>query len=318
MNQVKIRKLKNQNYLPSTETALTQNINKEQVGKFEQLLSVIPFFSKSSKKQITVLRLCGVIGKASSMKSGLSIESVNELIEKAFENPKTCAVCLAVNSPGGSPVQSELIASRIINLSKEKEIPVYTFVEDVAASGGYWLACAGREIYVSKASILGSIGVISSGFGFQDAINKLGIERRVYSEGKNKSILDPFQPAKAGDVKIIKQLQKQIHEHFINYIKERRAGKLTQDDEILFNGEFWAGQTAVDFGLADGIDDMYSFIKRNFGDEVKIEYIASKQPWLKRKLGMTKTTIDNFPEDIANALLNSLENKITETPFRLK
>lgn len=288
---------------------------KRQVSKFEQLISCLPFMPKSNKPAIAVLRLSGVIGKISSIKSGLTIEIVNELIEKAFEIPKLEAICLIINSPGGSPVQAELIAQRIISLSKEKKVPVYSFVEDVAASGGYWLACAGSEIYASKSSIIGSIGVIASGFGLHEAIGKLGIERRVYIEGKNKSILDPFQPVKAADIKIIKQLQKQIHEHFINYVKERRSGMLTQDDELLFSGEFWAGQSAVDFGLIDGIEDMYSFIRRKFGSDIKIEYIATKQPWLKRKLGMSN---QEFSQEFADSLVNALENKIMLSKFDLQ
>ncbi len=288
-------------------------INKRQIGKLEHLLSFLPFGTKGSKSVVAVLRLSGVIGKVSSVKTGLSMETLNELIEKAFEIKKLVAVCLTINSPGGSPVQSELIANRIISLSKETKVPVYSFVEDIAASGGYWLACAGKEIYASKSSIIGSIGVISSGFGFQEAINKLGIERRVYTEGKNKSMLDPFQPAKANDIKIIKQLQKQIHEHFIDHVKTRRIGKLTQEDDILFNGEFWSGQSAVDFGLIDGIEDMYSFIKKKFGDNIKLEYIAGKQSWLKKKLGM----VNHPPQEFVDSVIDTLEYKLIKSRFNI-
>jgi signal peptide peptidase SppA len=265
-------------------------------------LSFLPFERFSTSSTIAVLRLSGVIGKV-GMRGGLTIESLNDSIEKTFKTPKLSAVCLIINSPGGSPVQSELISARIIRLAEEKEIPVYSFVEDVAASGGYWLACAGDEIYVSKSSIIGSIGVVSSGFGFQDAIGKLGIERRIYTEGKNKSVLDPFQEAKPGDIKLIRGIQKEVHEHFINHVKTRRKGKLTQDDEILFNGEFWAGKNAVDFGLVDGIDDIYSFIKRKFGDKVKIEYMTPKQSWFKKKLGITA---------LADRIVNILSLKFRE------
>ena len=285
-----------------------------QIGKFEQILSMLPFKFKSQKPVIAVLSLNGIIGKVSNLKSGLCLYSLNELIEKAFAIPKLRAICLSVNSPGGSPVQSELIAKRITSLAKSKKIPVYSFVEDVAASGGYWLACAGDEIYASKSSIIGSIGVISSSFGFHEAINKLGVERRVYTEGQNKAILDPFQPVKAADIKIIKQLQQQIHQHFIDYVKERRAGKLTQSDDILFNGEFWAGESAHDFGLIDGIADMHSFINNKFGDDIKIEYIASKQSWLKKKLGMTN---NNNLHEIADYFLDAIEHKVLYKKFDL-
>ncbi|WP_425362112.1 S49 family peptidase [Candidatus Tisiphia endosymbiont of Mystacides longicornis] len=292
-----------------------QVIAKRQVGKLEQLFSLLPIIgSGGSKSVIAVLRLSGVIGKVSSIKSGLTIESLHELIDKAFEIKNLEALCLSINSPGGSPVQSELISKRIRLLAQEKKIPVYSFVEDLAASGGYWLACIGDQIYASKSSIIGSIGVISAGFGFPAAIDKLGIERRVYAEGKNKSILDPFQPVQKEDIKIIKHLQKQIHQHFIDYVKERRVGKLTQEDDILFNGEFWSGQTAVDFGLIDGIDDMYSFIKKKYGD-VTIKYVANKQSWIKRKLGMVR---HDFVQEFSDSLIESIDNKITYDRFNIR
>ena len=156
----------------------------------------------------------------------MNIQDYNKLIEQAFQNKRNKAVVLVINSPGGSPVQSEFLADRIINLSKEKNIPVITFVEDVAASGGYWLACAADEIFASKASIIGSIGVISAGFGFDKALNKIGVDRRIYTAGKNKSLLDPFSPENKDDIKRLKNLQTKLHEHFISFIKLRRGKKL--------------------------------------------------------------------------------------------
>jgi len=285
---------------------------KKQSRKLEQLLSYLPF-GLSQKPVIAVLRLNGVIGKGTGVRSSLNLDNLNEIIEKAFKIPRLTAICLSINSPGGSAVQSELIAKRIRLLAQENKIPIYSFIEDVAASGGYWLACCGDKIYASKSSIIGSIGVISSSFGFQNAIERLGVERRIYTEGKNKSILDPFLPAKPTDIKIIKQLQKEVHAHFINYVKERRAGKLTQEDDILFNGEFWAGQIALDYGLIDGINDMYSFIKEQFGD-AKIEYMTAKQPWLKRKLGMVES---NLAEDFSETLVNKIEGKLIQNKFNL-
>jgi signal peptide peptidase SppA len=297
------------------DTKLDHIVVKRQVGKLEQLLSMLPIIGCSkSKPIIAVLRLSGVIGKVSSLKSGLTIESLNELIEKAFEIKNLEALCLVINSPGGSPVQSELIAKRIMALAKEKKIPVYSFVEDVAASGGYWLACIGDKIYASKSSIIGSIGVISSSFGFPAAIDKLGIERRVYTEGKNKSILDPFRPVQEEDIKIIKHLQRRIHENFINYVKERRVGKLTQDDDILFNGEFWSGETAVDFGLIDGINDMYSFIQEKYGDAT-IKYINAKQSWIKKKFGMVRNEVI---QEFSDTFIETLDNKITYNKFNIR
>ena len=218
----------------SISTAKT-SINTNRSSKIDQLISVLPFWF-NTKPVVAVMRLEGVIGKVGSMKSGLTISSLNKLIEKMFKIERLDAVCLCINSPGGSPVQSELISKRLTSLAKELGVPIYSFVEDVAASGGYWLACAGDKIFANKSSIIGSIGVISSGFGFHEAIGKLGIERRVIAEGKNKSVLDPFQPAKSSDVKLVKDLQKKIYEHFIETVKEHRKGRLTQTDEIIFNG----------------------------------------------------------------------------------
>ena len=306
------------NTLMSKNTIAETNplhITRKEISKFEQILGYLPFGTKRRKTVIAVIRLSGAIGKSAGLKSGLNLDSLNEIIEKAFKTPKLTAVCLSINSPGGSPVQSELIAKRIRMLADLDNIPVYSFIEDVGASGGYWLACAGDKIYASKSSIIGSIGVISSSFGFQDAIEKLGIERRIYTQGKNKSVLDPFTPTKPADVKLIKHLQKQIHDHFIDYVKTRRVGRLTQEDEILFNGEFWAGESALDFGLIDGINDMYSFLNEQFGTDIKIEYMASKQPWLKRKLGMVNL---NFAEDLTEALICKLENKLIQNKFNLE
>ena len=293
-------------------TEFDQIITKRQISKLDQLVASV---FGDSKEVIAVLRLSGVIGKVSTMQSGLTLESLNELIEKAFKIKKLKALCLIINSPGGSPVQSELIAKRIRDLAKENKIKIYSFIEDMAASGGYWLACSGDRIYASYSSVIGSIGVVSSGFGFHEAINKLGIERRVYTEGKNKAILDPFKPINKDDLKIIKDLQKQVYEHFVEYVKTRRVGKLTQQDEILFNGEFWAGQTALDYGLIDGIGDMYSVMKEKFGDNIKFQYLCAKQPWLKKKLGMSsKILADNF----ANSLIDAVENKIINDKFDMK
>lgn len=290
--------------------------SKKKAGKLNQLLSKLTFGFGNNQSVISVIRLEGVIGKSGMMKSSLNLGGLNNIIEKAFKFDKLEAVCLIINSPGGSPVQSELIASRIMNLAKEKAVPVYSFVEDVAASGGYWLACAGSRIYATRSSILGSIGVISSGFGFQDLIKKIGVERRVYTEGDTKSVLDPFQPAKKTDIEIIKKLQKEIHEHFISHVKKQRGNRLTQTDNILFNGQFWSGQIALDYGLIDGINDLYSFIKQHYGDDVKIEYVDNKQSWLKKKLGLTKIS-KIFAQDVAESVSNNIEEKILYNKFNI-
>ena len=290
-------------------------INTKRSSKIDQLMSVLPFCF-NTKPVVAVMRLEGVIGKAGSMKSGLTISSLNKLIEKMFKIERLDAICLCINSPGGSPVQSELISKRLSSLAKELDVAIYSFVEDVAASGGYWLACAGDKIFASKSSIIGSIGVISSGFGFHGAIEKLGIERRVITEGKNKSVLDPFQPVKSSDVKLVKDLQKKIYDHFTESVKERRKGKLTQNDDIIFNGEFWTGQKALDYGLIDGIDDLYSFIHKRYGDEVKIEYIEPKQSWFKRTLGMSIIAKD-IAQEITDGALDRIEARLVASKFDL-
>lgn len=271
---------------------------------FEKILSY------KQKPRISVLRLSGVIGKFA--RGGMSIEALNNNIEKAFANSRTKAVCLVINSPGGSPVQSDLIATRIMALSKEKKIPVYAFVEDVAASGGYWLACAASEIYIRPSSILGSIGVITAGFGFQEMIKKIGIERRVITQGENKSVLDPFKPSKKEDVEIIKALQKNTHKVFIDHIKASRGDRLKGSDKKLFNGEFWNGEKSLEYGLADGIDDLHHFIKNKFGKKAKIEYIKHKEPWFKR---MFMSSID--ADSIIEALCSKLEEESISARFRL-
>jgi len=302
----------------SKNTIAEENIiiTTKQKTLFDSLVKLLKFkFLRGAKPTVAVLRLGGVIGKTGGVRgTGLTIEGLNDNIERAFNLPKLKAVCLVINSPGGSPVQAELIAKRIIGLSQEKKVPVFSFVEDVAASGGYWLACAGKEIYASKSSIVGSIGVISSGFGLTEAIDKVGIERRVITAGKNKSVLDPFMPVKDEDIELIRKIQKQIHGHFIDYVKTQRSGKLTQIDDILFNGEFWAGETAEDFGLIDGIDDIYSFVKRKFGEKINIQYVTSKQSWFKRNFSIDTVSLSG---SISAELKHSLKEFLTSNKYDL-
>jgi signal peptide peptidase SppA len=290
----------------SNESTVIATQNK--VGQFfDNISSWLPF---ANKKNIAVLRLSGVIGTVGPGRSGLSIESINKHLEKAFSLPRLEAVCLNINSPGGSPVQSELIATRIIELSEKNNVPVYAFVEDMAASGGYFLASAAHKIYVSKSSIIGSIGVISRSFGLQELIKKIGIERRVYTQGKNKSILDPFVPEKEQDIKIINNLQNNIYNHFVDFVKTRRAGRLTQTDDILFNGDIWTGETAFAYGLVDGINNIYSFIKDNYDDTVNIKYITEKESWIRRKFGLSTQSTD-----IVDSLFDKLIEKIEHAKY---
>ena len=225
----------------------------------------IPFVK--SDPVVPVIRLQGMI--ATGMRGGtLNDAGLAPMIEKAFRKGKPVAVALVINSPGGSPAQSSLIAARIRRLADEKGIKVHAFVEDVAASGGYWLACAADEIWIDPNSIVGSIGVISASFGFQDLIARYGVERRVHTAGESKSMLDPFQPEKAEDVERLKELQGVIHETFIDHVRARRGDRLA--DENLFTGAFWVGQQAIDRGLADGFGHTVPKIKELFGDKVRL------------------------------------------------
>ena len=283
----------------------------EKNSRIEQFLNYLfSFFSFKSKKNLVVLKLSGPIGNI-GIKNGLSIDSLRKDIEKAFNMPKLAGVCLLINSPGGSPVQSELIASRIIQLSKEKEVPVYAFVEDIAASGGYFLAISADKIFASKSSIIGSIGVVSRSFGMSEMIKKLGIERRVYAQGKNKSLLDPFMPAKSQDINIIKNLQQHIYKHFVDFVKSRRGGRLNHNDDILFNGDIWTGEKAHELGLIDGIDNMYNFIKDNFGSNVNITYIEKKESWIKKRLGLSYNS-----QGLIDETLDKIAEKIEFDKFR--
>ena len=241
-------------------------------------------FSNILSSQISVLRLSGVIGDYGS--SGLSLHALNEYIEQAFAIKRLKAVFLVINSPGGSPAQSDLIAKRIRFLANEKSIPVYSFIEDVGASGGYWLACCADKIFSLENSIIGSIGVISASFGFQEAIKKLGIERRVYIQGKNKCLLDKFLPESPEGVAILKRIQQNIHDTFINYVKTCRKGKLNEQENELFDGSIWTGKEAKKLGLIDDIQDIFSFTKENFPKNTVLKFIKKKESWIKKKLGL--------------------------------
>jgi len=252
-----------------------------------KLISRIPGLKRLSDRKpvVPVLRLNGAIGQGGALRSGLSATALAEPIRRAFTTPGAKAVALAVNSPGGSPVQSELIASRIRQHAQEENLKVYVFCEDVAASGGYWLACAGDEIYASRASIVGSIGVVAAGFGFQDLIQRYGVERRVYTSGEKKVILDPFQQEDPDDVARLKEIQAEIHTHFKTTVRERRKGKLNADESDLFSGAFWTGEQAYKLGLIDGIGDLRQTLRGKFGDKVRLPLVEPRQSWLKRRLG---------------------------------
>jgi signal peptide peptidase SppA len=231
---------------------------------------------------VPVVRLTGIIGVSTPLRPGLMLSSVARTLERAFSVPNARAVALIVNSPGGSPAQSHAIFRRIRQFAEEKKLPVIAFVEDVGASGGYMLACAADEIICDPFSIVGSIGVVGGSFGFPKLMEKLGVERRLYTSGERKVMLDPFLPEKPEDVKRIKAIQKDIHEHFIALVKERRGPRLKGAEKTLFSGEFWTAQDAIGYGLADSIGDLRSTLRQRYGDKVRTPLIAAERSMLGR------------------------------------
>jgi len=250
---------------------------------------------------VGVLRLDGVIGRSAGPgRPGLSLASHEPAIAKLFDRKNLKAVALVINSPGGSPVQSALIAKRIRDLAAEKELPLVSFCEDVAASGGYWLACAGDEIYADANSIIGSIGVISAGFGFPDLIERFGIERRVYSTGPRKGMLDPFQDEKPEDVDRLRELHEDIFENFKTHVRERRGDKLRAADGALFTGDIWTGNQALEVGLIDGLAEMRSEMRKRYGDKVKFLRAEVRRGLISRLRGGGMSAID--PAELVSAL----------------
>ena len=255
---------------------------------------------------VPVVRLSGTIGTVTPLRPGLTLSGVSKLLEKAFETKRAKAVALVINSPGGSPVQSHQIYNRIRQLAETKKIPVLVFVEDVAASGGYMIACAGDEIFCDPSSILGSIGVIGGTFGFQDLIKKVGIERRIYTSGEHKSSLDPFLPESPDDVARLKAIQRDIHDSFIDLVKRSRGARLQGEEAFLFSGEYWAGERSVKLGLADGIGDLRSVLRTRYGERVRMPVIAPKTGLLSslagRKPGAGAMIGTGFADDLISAL----------------
>ncbi len=256
----------------------------------------IPILSRLFVKplRIAVIRLSGTIGGA-GRGGGLNDAALAPVIERAFRRGKPAAVALAINSPGGSPVQSSLIAARIRRLADETETPVHAFVEDVAASGGYWLACAADRIWADDSSILGSIGVISAGFGFHELIDKWGIERRVHTAGRSKSTLDPFRPQNPEDVARLHAILEPIHQAFKDHVTARRGARLAEGRD-LFTGEFWAGRQSVELGLADGIAHLVPKMRALYGDKARFEVHGLRRP-LFRRLGLSAETLIDAAED---------------------
>jgi len=267
---------------------------------------------------VPVLRFNGPIGMVTPLRPGLTLAAYAGAIEKAFSLSKLPAVAVVVNSPGGSPVQSNLLFKRIRQLAEEKEKRVYVFCEDVAASGGYFLAIAGDEIYADPSSIIGSIGVVSRSFGFVDMIEKLGIERRVYTAGTNKNQLDPFLPESADDVARLKAIQQDVHDVFIGLVKERRLGKLKAADAELFSGAFWSATKAAELGLIDGITDLRSKMLQIFGDKVRLRVVPADRPGLLGRLRRFGSTgFDEPGLAFADDLVSAVETRTLWSRFGL-
>ncbi|MFZ0401840.1 MAG: S49 family peptidase [Pseudolabrys sp.] len=245
---------------------------------------LIPRRFRTDIPVVPVVRLAGVIGVVTPLRPGLLLSTIARSLERAFATRHARAVALIINSPGGSPSQSHLIFGRIRQLAEEKKIPVFAFVEDVGASGGYMLACAADEIICNEFSIVGSIGVVGASFGFNELMEKVGIERRIYTSGDRKAMLDPFLPEKSEDVKRIKAIQNDIHDHFIALVKERRGSKLNGSDKTLFSGEFWTAQKAIELGLADRIGDLRSTLRERFGEKVHTPLISGERSLFGRRL----------------------------------
>ena len=266
----------------------------------------IPRRFRSNAVEIPVVRLQGMIMEASSpLRQTLSLSSCANALEKAFSDKEAPAVAISVNSPGGSPVQSRLIYRRIRDLAEEKHKRVLVFVEDVAASGGYMIACAGDEIFADPSSVVGSIGVVSASFGFPELLKKIGVERRVYTAGKNKVSLDPFQPEKKADVDHLKALQLEIHETFINLVKESRGSKLVEDPN-LFTGMFWTGKKGKELGLVDELSDLRSLIKQRYGRDAKMHLVSASRSLLGRK---TPAISAGFVSSTVDGLIQSAEER---------
>ena len=283
-------------------------------GTVDRFRALLPARLGGGTAVVPVVRLSGVIGAVTPLRPGMTLAGIAKTLEKAFAMRNARAVALVINSPGGSPVQSRQIYLRIRQLAHEKNLQVMVFVEDVAASGGYMIACAGDEIYCDPSSILGSIGVVGGSFGMTELIKKVGIERRLYTAGSHKAMLDPFLPENPDDVERLKSIQREIHAIFIALVKESRGVRLKGAEGELFTGEYWAGETSVSLGLADGIGDLRSTLRARYGEKVQIPLIAPSSGMLAGLLGRRSpgasalTALDGVP-GLPEELISALETR---------
>jgi signal peptide peptidase SppA len=261
-----------------------QEPSDETKSRWAAYLEQIPWLNEfiAPKEKIAIIRMAGVIADSSVIRrAGINHNKYREAIAQAFEAKRVRAIALILNSPGGAPAQCSLISAHIRRLAAEKNIPVFAFVEDVAASGGYWLACAADEIYAQGTSIVGSIGVISAGFGFDRLIEKYDVTRRVHTSGKDKAFLDPFRPEKSDDVQRLKDIQADMHAAFKEWVHERRGARLNGAESELMEGAFWTGAGALQRGLIDGIGDAGSVLREKFGPDIKfVDFIPEKKSLL--------------------------------------
>jgi len=264
---------------------------------------------------VAVVPLTGVIGRLGPLTKGLTMAALAGPLQRAFGMDGVKAVAIVVNSPGGSPVQSALIARRVRALAAEYEVPVYAFAEDVAASGGYWLLAAGDEVYAEETSIIGSIGVVSGGFGFPEALRRLGVERRLYTAGAHKASLDPFQPEKPEEVAHLHAILEETHEAFRKYVRERRGARLAGPESELFSGRFWAGGSALTLGLVDGLGDVRTVMRQKFGDKVRLRRVTEGRRWWRRRLGLPDTGGGAALEGLAAGLLAAVEERLMWSRF---
>jgi serine protease SohB len=272
------------------------------------LRMLLPARFRADIPVVPVVRLSGVIGVVTPLRPGLMLSTIARTLERAFSVKRARAVALLINSPGGSPSQSHLIFRRIRQLAEEKNIPVLAFVEDISASGGYMLACAGDEIICDQYSIVGSIGVVGGSFGFPKLMDKIGVERRLYTSGEHKAMLDPFLPEKPDDVKRLKAIQKDIHDHFIALVKERRGPKLRGAGKTLFSGEFWTAQKAIELGLADSIGDLRANLRERYGEKVRMPLVTAERSLLGRRVpgvNLAEALADH--SGLADDLISALE-----------
>jgi signal peptide peptidase SppA len=289
-------------------------------GLIDKLMELVPARLRRGTAVVPVVRLSGLIGAVTPLRPGMSLAGVARTLERAFATRNAKAVALVINSPGGSPVQSRQIYLRIRQLAAEKKLPVLVFVEDVAASGGYMIACAGDEIFCDPSSILGSIGVVGGAFGFQELIRKIGVERRLYTAGAHKAMLDPFLPENPDDVARVKALQREIHAIFIALVKQSRGNRLKGADDVLFSGEYWAGETSVSLGLADAIGDLRSTLRARYGDKVLTPVIAPATGLLSNLLGRksagagTLAPLEGFA-GLPDELISALESRAIWAKF---